>query len=60
MWTEFSSLMMLPIRLIILDCIDEAAKAFYQRWDFRELPGRPMRLFLPFSSLTELMSAKQR
>jgi hypothetical protein len=44
---------------IILDCIDEAAKAFYQRWDFRELPGRPMLLFLPFSSLTKLMSAEE-
>jgi GNAT superfamily N-acetyltransferase len=44
---------------IILDCIDEAAKAFYQRWDFREMPGRPMRLFLPFSSLNKLMSAEE-
>jgi hypothetical protein len=41
---------------VILDCLDEAAKAFYQRWDFREVPGRPMRLFLPFSALEALMS----
>lgn len=24
---------------VILDCVDERAKSFYQRWDFRELPG---------------------
>jgi len=41
---------------VILDCVDEAAKAFYQRWDFREMPGRPMRLFLPFPALEKLMS----
>jgi len=41
---------------VILDCVDDAAKAFYQRWDFREMPGRPMRLFLPFSALDKLMS----
>ncbi len=31
---------------VILDCVDDAAKAFYSRWDFRELPGQPYRLFL--------------
>jgi ribosomal protein S18 acetylase RimI-like enzyme len=41
---------------VTIDCIDEPAKAFYKRWDFREMPGRPMRLFLPFSALEELMS----
>jgi ribosomal protein S18 acetylase RimI-like enzyme len=45
---------------VILDCVDDAAKKFYQRWDFREVPGRPMRLFLPFSMLEELMSRERR
>ena len=40
---------------VILDCIDESAKEFYKRWDFRELPGNPMRLFLPAQSLEVLM-----
>jgi GNAT superfamily N-acetyltransferase len=44
---------------VILDCVDEVAKAFYQRWDFREMPGRPMRLFLPFSALAKLTSATE-
>jgi GNAT superfamily N-acetyltransferase len=31
---------------VVFDCIDDAAKAFYRRYDFEELPGRPYRLFL--------------
>jgi GNAT superfamily N-acetyltransferase len=40
---------------IILDCISDAAKAFYQRWDFQELPGNPSRLFLSAKRLETLM-----
>jgi ribosomal protein S18 acetylase RimI-like enzyme len=39
---------------VILDCVDENAKRFYQRFDFAELPGYPMRLYLPFKSLEAL------
>jgi GNAT superfamily N-acetyltransferase len=31
---------------VILDCIDDAAKTFYEQWDFQALPGHPYRLFL--------------
>jgi GNAT superfamily N-acetyltransferase len=41
---------------VILDCVSDAAKAFYQQWDFRELPGHPYRLFLTFKQLEALMS----
>jgi GNAT superfamily N-acetyltransferase len=41
---------------VILDCVDENAKAFYLRWDFREVPGRPLRLFLSSQSLEALMA----
>lgn len=44
---------------VIIDCLDERAKAFYQRWDFRELPGRPLRLFLTSQALDELMSGSE-
>lgn len=44
---------------VLIDCIDEAAKAFYQRWDFRELPGRPMRLFLTAQMLEALMAGER-
>ena len=40
---------------VILDCIDDAAKAFYRRWDFEEVPGHPYRLFLSAQRLAALM-----
>ncbi len=43
---------------IILDCVDEAAKAFYQRWNFRELPGHPYRLMLSWEFLAALMEVE--
>lgn len=44
-----------PFIAVILDCVDDDAKRFYQRWDFREMPGRPMRLFLSAQALEALM-----
>jgi GNAT superfamily N-acetyltransferase len=49
-----------PFVAVLLDCVGDTAKAFYQRWDFREMPGRPMRLFLPFSALEKMMSPSGR
>ena len=40
---------------VILDCLNDQAKRFYQRWDFQELPGNPYRLFLGFQTLKVLM-----
>jgi GNAT superfamily N-acetyltransferase len=40
---------------VILDCVSDAAKAFYRHWDFRELPGHPSRLFLS-AQLLEAMT----
>jgi len=40
---------------VILDCLGDAAKAFYQQWDFEELPGHPYRLFLGAKRLDALM-----
>jgi GNAT superfamily N-acetyltransferase len=45
-----------PFVAVILDCVDDAAKRFYECWDFREVPGRPMRLFLPAAALDAMMS----
>lgn len=41
---------------VILDCINDAAKAFYQHWDFQELPGHPYRLFLSSDRLEAMMT----
>lgn len=40
---------------VILDCVDEAAKSFYQRWNFAEMPERPYRLFLSAEQLETMM-----
>ena len=40
---------------VILDCVNDEAKAFYQKWDFQELPSHPYRLFLSASQLDALM-----
>lgn len=39
---------------VIIDCLDDTAKTFYQRWDFTELPGHPYRLFLSAKLLAAL------
>jgi hypothetical protein len=36
---------------VILDCINDKAKAFYRKWDFEELPGSPYRLFVSTKQL---------
>lgn len=43
---------------VILDCVDDRAKAFYQRWDFAELPGNPYRLFLSSQTLAAMMTPR--
>jgi hypothetical protein len=44
-----------PVVAVLLDSIDESAKAFYQRWDFRELPGYRQRLYLSWKQLDAMM-----
>jgi len=41
---------------VILDCIDDKAKAFYTHWDFEELPGRPYRLYPSAKRLEAMMN----
>jgi GNAT superfamily N-acetyltransferase len=43
---------------VILDCVDEAAKSFYKRFDFREVPGHPFRLFLSAQQLEAMMQSQ--
>jgi GNAT superfamily N-acetyltransferase len=44
-----------PFIAVILDCLNDSAKTFYQHWDFAELPGHPYRLFLSVKSLEAMM-----
>lgn len=41
---------------VLLDCINEAARAFYKHYDFEELPGHPYRLFLSAKCLDAMMA----
>lgn len=43
---------------VILDCIDDAAKAFYRQWDFAELPGHPYRLAIVAKLLAAMMEER--
>jgi GNAT superfamily N-acetyltransferase len=45
-----------PFIAVILDCVDDKARTFYQRWDFRTLPGHNNRLFLSWSQLQTLVT----
>jgi hypothetical protein len=40
---------------VILDCVSDAARAFYQQWDFQALPGQPYRLYLSAAQLAAMM-----
>jgi GNAT superfamily N-acetyltransferase len=40
---------------VILDCINERAKAFYERWNFAEIPGHPYRLFVSAKQLDAML-----
>jgi GNAT superfamily N-acetyltransferase len=42
---------------VVLDCVNDAAKAFYQQWGFQELPGHPYRLFVSAKQLDAMMTA---
>src|SRR5262249_6739830 len=46
----------LALIAVIVDCLSETAKAFFQRWDFRELPGHPYRLVLSARQLEAMMT----
>lgn len=45
-----------PFVAVVLDCLDEPTKAFYQRWDFQEIPAHPLRLFLSARAIAKMMS----
>jgi GNAT superfamily N-acetyltransferase len=40
---------------VILDCINDDAKSFYEHWDFQGLPGHPYRLFLSAKRLKAMI-----
>jgi GNAT superfamily N-acetyltransferase len=45
---------------VVLDCLNDSAKAFYQRSDFAELPGHPRRLYLTAEMLRTIMEVDEK
>ena len=43
---------------VILDCVNDSAKVFYQKWDFQEFPGHANRLFLSWNQLASMMNSE--
>lgn len=44
---------------VIVDCIDNNARAFYQHFDFATLPGHPYRLFLSAGQLEAMAHLRE-
>ena len=44
---------------IVIDCLSDEAKRFYQKWDFDELPGNPYRLYITAAQLDSMMNLKE-
>ena len=44
---------------VLLDCLNDSAKAFYHKWDFAELPGHPHRLSSSAKMLGMLMEKEK-
>ena len=47
-----------PFVAVILDCLTDAVKSFYRKWDFEELPGHPYRLFVSYQQLEAMMNVR--
>lgn len=47
----------LPFVAVVLDCLTQEAKEFYQHWQFEEMPEQPMRLFLSYARLEAMLES---
>lgn len=41
---------------VVIDCLNDAGKSFYNRWGFSELPGHPYRLILSTKQLDAMVA----
>ena len=44
-------------RVVLVDAIDDEARAFYERHDFQALPGQPRRLVMKLSTVAKALGA---
>jgi ribosomal protein S18 acetylase RimI-like enzyme len=45
---------------VVIDCLNESVKSFYDRWNFREMPGQSLRLYLSAQRLDAMMTSKEQ
>jgi len=45
---------------VVVDAIDEPARAFYERCEFIALPDQRRRLFLPMKSIAKMIGGRRR
>lgn len=45
----------IPFIAVIIDCLDKETKAFYKQFNFKDVPGYSMKLYLSWSQLDLLM-----
>jgi hypothetical protein len=48
-----------PVRLVVVDAIDENAKKFYERFDFIASPQSPMRLFMSYKTIRSVIEEEK-
>lgn len=44
-----------PFVLVVVDCVDDNTRSFYERFGFASLPGQPYRLFISAKQLDAMM-----
>ena len=44
-----------PFVLVMVDCVDENARSFYNKFGFAQQPGQPFRLYLSARELSAMM-----
>ncbi len=40
---------------VVIDCVNDEARSFYQKWDFQAFPGSPYRLYLSAKQLEAMV-----
>jgi GNAT superfamily N-acetyltransferase len=46
-----------PFIAVVIDCINDDFKRFFQQFDFREVPGNPYRLYLSYAQLEAMLKS---
>ncbi|HYI14146.1 MAG TPA: GNAT family N-acetyltransferase [Thermomicrobiales bacterium] len=45
---------------VVVDALDDSARAFYERHDFIPFPSNPLKLYLPMKTIRQMQRSQQR